>query len=102
MSRSLPTTHWIQNHKFQLKLNDVLDVELFLEELNKRVYTQVPCVEEVGEYAVRGGIVDFWTPGEKYPSRIEFFDDLVEKITVVAGDQDGSIVALQEFFKPFD
>ncbi|MES2615541.1 MAG: transcription-repair coupling factor [Bdellovibrionota bacterium] len=79
-ARNFPTPEWIHKNKFELKLNDVLDVELFLEELAKKVYIQVPRVEEIGEYSVRGSLVDFWTPGEKTPSRVEFFDDYVDKI----------------------
>lgn len=80
LARNFPTQSWIQQNKFELKLNEVLDVELFLEELSKRIYIQVPKVEEIGEFSVRGSLVDFWTPGQKTPSRVEFFDDTVDKI----------------------
>ena len=65
----------ILNNKFEVATNDILDVELFIEELLHRVYIQVPKVEDIGEFAVRGSIVDFWSPGQSTPSRIEFFDD---------------------------
>ncbi len=95
IARTIPTQDWIQQNKFELKLNDILDVELFLEELAKRVYIQVPRVEEIGEYSVRGSLVDFWTPGEKTPSRVEFFDDSVEKIRSFRVEDQRSFQTLQ-------
>ncbi len=37
-------------------------------------------VREVGEYAVRGGIVDLWAPGSPSPYRLDFFGDTLETI----------------------
>jgi transcription-repair coupling factor (superfamily II helicase) len=37
-------------------------------------------VEDPGEYAVRGGILDLFVPGDTHPVRMEFFGDLVESI----------------------
>ena len=41
-------------------------------------YTRVPLVEDPGTFAVRGGIVDVWSPAEPLPGRLEFFGDEVE------------------------
>ena len=35
---------------------------------------------DVGEYAVRGGIVDLWAPGATTPIRLDFFGDTLETI----------------------
>jgi transcription-repair coupling factor (superfamily II helicase) len=37
-------------------------------------------VEQVGDFSVRGGIVDAWSPGEEFPIRAEFFGDDLESI----------------------
>ena len=42
--------------------------------IEKSGYKKVDFVREVGEYAVRGGIVDIFSPGEHNPIRINFFD----------------------------
>ena len=41
-----------------------------------------PCrlVTRVGEFAVRGGIVDLFSPGQDYPVRLDFLGDEVETI----------------------
>ncbi|MDJ0790097.1 MAG: transcription-repair coupling factor [Myxococcota bacterium] len=43
-------------------------------------YTRQPVVEERGELAVRGGIVDLFPPHRALPVRIELFGDEVERI----------------------
>lgn len=79
-TRNFPTINWINNNKYEIRLGDDLDPDLLIEQLAQLAYLQVQRVEEVGEFSIRGSIVDFWTPGEKTPSRIEIFDDAVDKI----------------------
>ena len=43
-------------------------------------YSRVPMVAEEGDYSIRGGIVDVWSPGEEFPVRAEFFGDELESI----------------------
>lgn len=41
-------------------------------------YVQSPTVSEPGDYAVRGGIIDVWPPGETSPVRLDFFGDTLD------------------------
>lgn len=43
-------------------------------------YRHVPLVEEAGEVGVRGGIVDIFPPGQRFPVRIELFGDIVDSL----------------------
>ena len=43
-------------------------------------YTRLPQVENEGDFSVRGGIIDVWSPGEEFPYRLEFFGDDLESI----------------------
>ena len=43
-------------------------------------YNRVPAVEQIGDFSVRGGIVDAWSPGEEFPVRAEFFGDSLESL----------------------
>ncbi len=43
-------------------------------------YNRVPLVEQPGDFSVRGGIVDAWSPGEEFPVRAEFFGDDLESL----------------------
>ncbi|MCR5839516.1 MAG: transcription-repair coupling factor [Kiritimatiellae bacterium] len=50
------------------------------EKLASFGYNRVPRGEQVGDFSVRGGIVDAWSPGEEFPIRAEFFGDDLESI----------------------
>ncbi len=60
--------------------NEEIDRDSLILNLESGGYTKTSLVEDPGEYSVRGGILDVFSPGEKYPVRIEFFADLVESI----------------------
>ena len=47
-------------------------------------YTRVDLVEQRGEFAVRGGILDVFPPTEEHPLRVEFWGDEVEEIRYFA------------------
>jgi transcription-repair coupling factor (superfamily II helicase) len=41
-------------------------------------FVQTPTVTEPGDYAVRGGIIDVWPPGEPTPVRLDLFGDVLD------------------------
>ncbi len=43
-------------------------------------YRRVPVVEDPGEYAVRGSLIDFYPLIEPLPFRVDFFGDVIEGI----------------------
>ena len=43
-------------------------------------YARVPEVTEPGQYAVRGGVLDAWSPSASMPVRAEFFGDDLESL----------------------
>ncbi len=43
-------------------------------------YLRVETVGEAGEYALRGGLVDVFAPGDPMPLRLDFFGDEIESI----------------------
>lgn len=55
-----------------------------VDELEKKLvelgYLKLPLVEEGGQFAVRGDIIDIFPLGEEEPCRLELFDEEVEKI----------------------
>lgn len=50
--------------------------------LTDAAYTRVDMVTRRGEFAVRGGILDVFSPSSEHAVRIEFFGDEVEEIRV--------------------
>jgi transcription-repair coupling factor (superfamily II helicase) len=43
-------------------------------------YARAPIVSDPGSFAVRGGVIDLFTPLYRYPVRIELFGDVVESM----------------------
>ncbi len=63
--------------------------------LDSAGYKRVAAIEEPGEFAMRGGILDVFTPGEHAgPIRLDFFGDEVERITTIDIDTMGSLAPL--------
>ena len=57
-----------------------LSCEHFIEKLVKMGYTREDMVEGKGQFSVRGGILDVFTPSAENPYRIELFGDEVDSI----------------------
>ena len=53
---------------------------LSAEMLTKLGYERKPQVEQEGDFSIRGGIVDVWSPGEELPVRAEFFGEDLESL----------------------
>ncbi len=60
--------------------NEEIDRDLLLAKLIAGGYTRSALVEEPGDFCVRGGIIDIFSPTYPEPIRIEMFGDLVESI----------------------
>jgi len=63
-----------------VKRGETFDHETLLAHLNTVGYSSTDVVEMPGEYALRGGILDVYSPEADRPLRIEFFGDEVESI----------------------
>ncbi|MEJ5165782.1 MAG: transcription-repair coupling factor [Thermoanaerobaculia bacterium] len=55
----------------KLKVGEGLSWENILKTLEDMAYTRVPQVQEIGEYAVRGNLIDFFSPLYEKPIRME-------------------------------
>mgnify|MGYP001581921886 FL=1 len=64
----------------RLAVGDSLDRELLLEAFERGGYERVDTVVEVGQWSLRGGIVDLFSPSHASPARLEFFGDEIESI----------------------
>ncbi len=59
---------------------EALDVDGLIAHLNTVGYESTDVVEMPGQYALRGGILDVYSPEADRPLRIEFFGDEIESI----------------------
>ncbi|HEX4907961.1 MAG TPA: transcription-repair coupling factor, partial [Actinomycetes bacterium] len=75
---------------------DQVELEELLERLVASGYRRTDMVERRGEVAVRGGLVDFFPPGEDHPVRVELWGDEVESIRAFAVSSQRSLTELPE------
>jgi transcription-repair coupling factor (superfamily II helicase) len=61
-------------------IGEEMDRDQLLAKLGAGGYTRTVIVEEPGDFSVRGGIIDIFSPMYADPLRIEFFGDTVESI----------------------
>jgi transcription-repair coupling factor (superfamily II helicase) len=70
--------------------------ENLIEKLESCGYVREEPLKNVGEFSVRGGIIDVWSPDAENPVRIEFFDDTVDSIREFNAETQLSIQQLKE------
>jgi transcription-repair coupling factor (superfamily II helicase) len=77
--RVLPP-HQLQSCLLPVQIGASFSLSELASALVERGYHRVSMVETVGEFALRGGILDVFSPGQTHPIRIEFFGEDVESI----------------------
>ncbi|MEG1870585.1 MAG: transcription-repair coupling factor, partial [Peptostreptococcaceae bacterium] len=76
---------------FQIKVGSVIDVKELSQSLVQCGYERCSVVENIGQFSVRGGIIDIYPPISGMPFRIELFDDEVDSIRTFNKDTQRSI-----------
>jgi len=76
----VPPAEAVRNETLHLQLGDEHDPEALVERLTGQGFRRVEFVEEPGEMALRGGILDVFPFASTYPLRIEFFGDEIDSI----------------------
>jgi transcription-repair coupling factor (superfamily II helicase) len=92
----LPAPAEFSGRTLRLGRGDSLDRELLVEALTTAGYERVDTVVEVGQWSVRGGIVDVFSPSQSSPARLEFLGDEIESIRLFDPSSQRSRAALEE------
>jgi len=93
----VPPLDIIDSYKILIRKNMQMKRERLIKWLIENDYHPSPLVEEKGDYAVRGGIVDFFCPTSYNPVRVEFFADRIESIREFNPSNQLSVRQLREF-----
>jgi transcription-repair coupling factor (superfamily II helicase) len=79
-----------------LKRDDEHAPEQLVELMLASGYKREDPVGAVGEFSLRGGILDVWSPGHSAPVRVEFFGDTVDSIREFDAETQLSVGQLRE------
>ena len=70
----------LMNNSFSVEVGEEYEIDELLLSLMRCGYTRSDQVDGPGQFALRGGILDFFPPDSKQPCRVEFWGDSVDSI----------------------
>ncbi len=77
-TQRVPARDVLKQAAFTARVNHRVDEKALRAFLVRMGFTQSPTVMEPGDYAVRGGIIDIFPPGESGPVRLDLFGDVLD------------------------
>ena len=104
----LAPTDYVTARSLHLRAGQVVERQALIDSMSSAGYLRVPQVNEHGEFAVRGSLLDIFPMGSEGPLRIDFFDDEIESLrwfdpdTQVSSDKVGEINILPAREMPLD
>ncbi|SEP57686.1 transcription-repair coupling factor (superfamily II helicase) [Thalassovita taeanensis] len=74
----VPAREILREAAFSARVGGRIDEAALRGFLVRMGFTQAPTVMEPGDYAVRGGIIDIYPPGDSGPVRLDLFGDVLD------------------------
>jgi transcription-repair coupling factor (superfamily II helicase) len=100
LARKTVTPEAIAKSGAVLRRDEDHSPEVLVEKLMATGYMREDPVGAVGEFSMRGGIVDVWPPGRDAPVRLEFFGDTVDSVREFDPENQLSTAQLKEVEVP--
>lgn len=85
---------YVQRQVLLITVNNKLHFDNFKFNLEQAGYVRVPQVMNLGEYAIRGSIIDLFPLGSKLPYRIDLVDQKVDSIRTFNVDTQRTIAQI--------
>ena len=80
LTQRVPPLSKIAQESFSVAAGNAVAMEAIIVWLETNGFLRASTVNETGEYAVRGGILDLFAPGMTFPVRLDFFGDTLESL----------------------
>ena len=77
-TQKLPARDVLKDAAFSARVGSRIDEKALRAFLVRMGFVQSPTVTEPGDYAVRGGIIDIYPPGDLGPVRLDLFGDVLD------------------------
>ena len=77
-SQRVPSRDVLKQSAFTARVDYQLDEVALRAFLTRMGFSQAPTVMEPGDFAVRGGIIDIFPPGDTGPVRLDMFGDVLD------------------------
>ena len=95
--QKLPPRSMVEGQSITAKPGQSLDMDKLVHHLEHNGFERVSSVREIGDFAVRGGIVDLFAPGSDAPVRLDFFGDTLETVRAFDPASQRTTQTLKEF-----
>ncbi|MEQ9239546.1 transcription-repair coupling factor [Roseovarius indicus] len=79
-TQRVPPRDVLKEAAFTAEVDQRIDEDALKAFLVRMGFVQSPTVTEPGDYAVRGGIIDIFPPGEGGPVRLDLFGDVLDGV----------------------
>ncbi len=77
-TQRVPAREVLRDAAFVARVGNRIDEAGLRDFLVRMGFSQAPTVLEPGDYAIRGGIIDIYPPGEGGPVRLDLFGDVLD------------------------
>ncbi|WP_298918229.1 transcription-repair coupling factor [uncultured Roseobacter sp.] len=77
-TQRVPARETLKGAAFAARVGDRIDEAALRNFLVRMGFVQSPTVTEPGDYAIRGGIIDIFPPGDLGPVRLDLFGDVLD------------------------
>jgi len=77
-TQAVPAREVLREAAFAAAVGERIDEKALRDFLVRMGFSQAPTVTEPGDYALRGGIIDIYPPGEAGPVRLDLFGDVLD------------------------
>lgn len=91
----VPPRARVAAESFSAAPGNMVDMNRLVEWLETNGFLRNGTVHDVGEYAVRGGILDLYAPGQPGPVRLDFFGDTLESIRAFDAESQRTVATLR-------
>ncbi len=78
VTQRVPAREVLKAASFVARVGDRVNEAALREFLVRMGFVQAPTVTEPGDYAIRGGLIDIYPPGDLGPVRLDFFGDTLD------------------------
>jgi transcription-repair coupling factor (superfamily II helicase) len=94
---NVPVADALNHTAVTIRTNSEMDHDDVVLKISKYGYQRKDYVEEVGDFAVRGSIIDVFPESSENPIRIDFFGDSVDSIRIFDSITQRSVETIDEF-----
>ena len=95
MDHLLPVS-MLESQILRTSSGDTIDLNQWKEKLTSLGYERMAQVDGMGQFSIRGGIIDIYPMTEELPLRIELWDDEVDSIRTFDPESQRSVEQLDE------